>query len=253
MRIYKTHPLYTKRWQDIKDFVTRITKDIIYKKQNKLSKARLAFMEGFAYHWQLPSQQKGSRTKCCIPKHQGNVPSTTDDDTESDSPLFPSQPVSRKNNQTIHHIHQGARKQDLGGGSYTSYVKKCPTVDNTFFHPRSSQDTSLPYDTNSHPPGKYLGATAPQAIQILNSQPQAHTMTSNLALTPTVGDTGRSVLQGASAADTAQSSLMNPSGNNTLLTQLQTFTRQSTLEAHISQSRNQPPNFQTPTNTTLPT
>lgn len=45
----KTHAQFNKWCQEIKDFVTRITKDIIYKKQNKLSKDRLAFMEGFAY------------------------------------------------------------------------------------------------------------------------------------------------------------------------------------------------------------
>lgn len=92
----KTHALYTKLWQDIKDFVTKITRDIIYKKQNKLSKDRLAFMERFANHWQVPSQNKGSRTKHHTSKNHGNVPYTTDDDTESDSSLFPSQPVSRK-------------------------------------------------------------------------------------------------------------------------------------------------------------
>lgn len=51
----KSHAQFAKRVQETKDYVTRITKDIIYKKHNKLSKERLAFSEGFAYHWQNPT------------------------------------------------------------------------------------------------------------------------------------------------------------------------------------------------------
>lgn len=46
----RDHMLFSKRVQEIKDHITRITKDIIYQKQNKLCKDRLAFSEGFAYH-----------------------------------------------------------------------------------------------------------------------------------------------------------------------------------------------------------
>lgn len=32
--LIKEHAQYTKRWQEVKDYITRITEDIIFKKQN---------------------------------------------------------------------------------------------------------------------------------------------------------------------------------------------------------------------------
>ncbi|XP_040181497.1 uncharacterized protein LOC120944132 isoform X2 [Rana temporaria] len=94
----KGHTHYDKRCQDIKDFITKTTKDIIYKKQVKLSKDRFAFSEGFAYRWQAPTQYKGSRSNFRVPRNVDSNQYTTEDDTESDSSsLLPSQPPSRRN------------------------------------------------------------------------------------------------------------------------------------------------------------
>lgn len=133
----KDHALFSKRVQETKDYVTRITRDIIYKKQNKLSKDRLAFSEGFAYHWHNLAQTKGSRNNRRMTK-TNTYDRATDDDTESDSSCRSSSSLPRlgKSTTTYPHNNPGARKRDYGGGSYTPSSKKRPP----------NQDTNLlPY------------------------------------------------------------------------------------------------------------
>lgn len=66
-----------------------------------------------------------------VPKNRDSNQFTTDDDTESDSSLFPSQSFTRQGNSTFPATNTGARKQDFGGGSFTPYSKKRPPTRDT--------------------------------------------------------------------------------------------------------------------------
>ncbi|XP_040194657.1 uncharacterized protein LOC120927803 [Rana temporaria] len=111
----KIHAQYDKRCLEIKDFITRITKDIIHKKQIKLSKDRTAFAEGFAYRWQSPTANKNSRSNYRTPKNHDSNYYTTEDDTESDSSSMLSlQPPARRNHSAATSSTSGSRKRDFG-------------------------------------------------------------------------------------------------------------------------------------------
>lgn len=81
-----------------------------------------------------------------------------------------------------------------------------------------------------------------QAIQLLNLQSQAHTLSMNATPSSTASDTGRPLVQGATAVENIQPTPPNTLGNNTPGTHL----RQSTLDSHVSQTRNLLLNFQVP-------
>lgn len=81
----KNHAQFNKKWQEVKDYITKINKEIIFKKQNKLTKDRIAFTEGYAYRWQTPFQSRGPRKMNLKRKQSGNEIDTTDEDTETDS------------------------------------------------------------------------------------------------------------------------------------------------------------------------
>lgn len=83
----QNHAQFTRKWQDVKDYITKINKDIIFKRQSKLVKDRAAFAEGFAYHWQTPSQGRGPRNNKSKNQHLGNEFGITNEDTESDSSM----------------------------------------------------------------------------------------------------------------------------------------------------------------------
>lgn len=168
----RDHTLFTKRVQEIKDYITRITKDIIYKKQNKLSKDRLAFTEGFAYHWHNATQNKGSRNYRRGTRTNINE-RATDEDTESDSSFTSSSSLPRQAQKNTTNIHNnlGARKRDYGGGHYTPSSKKRLPNSDTHLLPHLQKQGHITLQ-NERPLAqpKYLSATALQAIQILNTQ-----------------------------------------------------------------------------------
>lgn len=226
----REHTLFSKRVQEIKEYITKITKDIIYKKQNKLSKDRLAFSEGFAYHWQNIMLRKGSRNHQRATKT--NNYGTTDEDTESDSSFRSTSSAPRHN---YHHSRNNttAQKRDYGGDPHTPSSKRPPKVDTRFStHPQTKGHTSQPNGKPLAQP-KYLGATALQAIQLLNNQSQ----TPNLTQSSTSGPTDMGT---------------NPLSTPLPLAQRTLNTRQSTLDAHIQLPLTQS-NFQIPMNTTMPT
>lgn len=83
----KNHAQFTKKWQYVKDYITKINKDIIFKKQSKLMKDRMAFVEGFAYRWQTPLQVRGPRNNKHRNQRLRNKFDVTNEDTESDSSM----------------------------------------------------------------------------------------------------------------------------------------------------------------------
>lgn len=126
------------------------------------------------------------------------------------------------------HYNSGARKRDYGGGYYTPSSKKRPPNSDTHLlpHPQKQGHITQPNERLSTQP-KYLGATALQAIQILNTQAQ------NMAQFNTIGSTevGRTNLI---PTDAAQSLGLNPQTSlPPPLTQRPSNTRQSTLDAHV--------------------
>lgn len=51
----RSHKLFDKKWQELKEYL-KLKKDIIAKKQTKIYKDKMAFAEGYAYHWHsMPS------------------------------------------------------------------------------------------------------------------------------------------------------------------------------------------------------
>lgn len=109
----KSHAQFNKKWQEVKDYITKINKDIIFKKQNKFMKDKSAFMEGYAYHWQSPSHNRRLRKTTPKKRYQDNEMMFTDDDTEIDSnsslSILSSQPLMGRDLKTISN-DTGARK-----------------------------------------------------------------------------------------------------------------------------------------------
>lgn len=81
----KNHAQFNQKWQEVKDYITKINKDIIFKKQNKFMKDKSAFMEGYAYHWHSSSHNRRFRKTTPKKRSPDNDMMYTDDDTEIDS------------------------------------------------------------------------------------------------------------------------------------------------------------------------
>lgn len=244
--IIREHTLFSKRVQETKDYITKITKDIIYKKQNKLSKDRLAFSEGFAYHWQNALQRKGSRNYHRVTKINNNY-TVTDEDTESDS-SFRSTSSAPRQNQHKPRDNSTARKRDYGGNSYTPSSKKRPSNADIRLssHPYTQGHGSQPNGRSLSQP-KYLGTTALQAIQLLSNQSQTLNMTQSNTSGPTeVG------LTNVNPIDSKNHQGQNPPTTLLPLTQRAPNTRQSTLDAHIQTPQTQT-NFHLLSDMTTPT
>lgn len=141
----------------------------------------MAFGEGFAHRWQTPFQGGGPR-KNRRTQHLGNKFGVTDEDTESDSSMstFPSQPSTRRGTTTAHNdsisrktmvegtIHPIFKKDLIirtPGLLITHYVKVLLLI---------TSDNGVGNMSQT----KYMGPTAIQALQILNTQSQMQNISS---------------------------------------------------------------------------
>lgn len=249
----KDHAHYVKRWHEVKDYITKITKDIISKKQNKMSKDKMVFLEGFAYRWSNPHQGRAPRNRGKA-NYVENDFGHTEEDTESNSSVSTSalslQPPTRRGAPTSTNNTQGSRKQSHGGGYYTPYSKKRPSDGNSGSrnHTQEVLNTSDIGGGNSSQM-KYMGAIAQQAAQILNIHPPSRN-SSTSGQNPSQQTNSSNVSVPIPVVSGLHSQLPNfntlPPPNPPHVVQTQMFTKQSTLYSHQTQAGPSPLNFHLP-------
>lgn len=90
----KNHIQFKNKCQELKNYLAKLNKYIISKKQSKMTKDRAAFAGGFAYCWHTPKQGRDQKRG---PRPANNLIADTNYDTgtESDSILFSSTEIHR--------------------------------------------------------------------------------------------------------------------------------------------------------------
>lgn len=171
---------------------------------------------------------------------------------------FSSQPPNRRVGNTSTHNDSESLKRNYGGGPYTPYSKKRPdNADKIAFDHAQRLGAPSTNGVRNIEQTKYMGPTAIQAPQILNTQALTHnalsvastapnTMT-NLSSGQNMSLTNGSNLSQANTQTFSQMPTLTPT------TQLQMFTKQSTLDPHINQSGTPTQNCPLPTLHLLPT
>ncbi|XP_040183709.1 uncharacterized protein LOC120916831 [Rana temporaria] len=125
----KTHPLYADKHQELKVFLDKLNKSIISKKQSKMAKDRMAFVEGYAYRWDFPAKGRGRSLRKYPPPGFGNS-GLSEEDFESDSSLSSSSFSQMQQRPTAAQTNSRTRKREYQGGGHpnTPSTKKKPTT-----------------------------------------------------------------------------------------------------------------------------
>lgn len=245
----KSHTQFNHKWQEVREYITKINRDIIFKKQNKFMKDKTAFMEGCAYHWQTPSHNRRPRKTNPKKQHPNNGSMFTDDDTEidSDSSLstFSSQaPIGKDLNVTPNDT--GARKRQYGGGHYTPYPKKkIDKQDIKRSNGSLRQGPSSIQGGGTDSQSKYIGPNAHKALQMLNQQNRINPTPTTFQSGPGRDTSNTSFSNNTHTNVTQQPIFSNPlnSVNSVSLTQSQNCRKQSTLDPHIVSNATSTINF----------
>lgn len=174
----KSHKQFEKKWQELKDYVSKLNKDIS-KKQTKMYKDKTAFTEGYAYHWYSASHNINKGRPGPRPT-SNRAYSSREEDTESDSSVSSSfsRPPPLLPTMTHVHTNPGTRKRGYNGSHpATPHPKNHPdtTTNHTMCPPNHQRDIQRT-NTLSNNPGSgqhlnHLGPLATQALQLLQVQP----------------------------------------------------------------------------------
>lgn len=120
----KSHIQFEKKWQELKEYLNKLNKDIISKKQTKMYRDKMAFLEGYAYCWNLMPHNRrsgqGSRS-------MGSAQFSREEDTGSDFSLSSSstRPTPTPTTPARFNPNLGARKRGFKGSHpFTPHPKK---------------------------------------------------------------------------------------------------------------------------------
>lgn len=181
----KIHTHFDSKYKELKDFLTKPNKDIAVKKQIKMIKDKMAFVEGFAYQ-SVIAPGVGDRPELGGPHPDSQPYTTSDEGTESDSSLssFSQQQSHGLSQAGRGYNHTGVRKRTPNGGGYgTPHTSKRKQDNARPLQPPKTQQggdgvPSTPANRNTH-----LSPLAAQALQILkpqgNTRPQLPIQTLN--------------------------------------------------------------------------
>lgn len=166
--------------QELKEFLAKLNKDIISKKQAKITKDRTAFVEGYAYRWSNRSVRRGQGNRNWHNASNRNFVSP-DEEFESDSSMSSSiSQVHQSQSTSRQHPQSGLRKRGHHGGGYsqTPNHKKKPDQFSKFSHTQAqTQGVHKQGDRRQHHADTshqtYIGPIAAQALHLMKSLPTA--------------------------------------------------------------------------------